>query len=239
MTADIQIKCQLNISALDDLNAKYVTLLFGLKNIFEEEEERYPVPNIITGLCIADRHNLSFFSTERCLHSVKTIDEIFFYIGRECKYYDFTILKTFIDGSGCRKAKGLLEKYIKEIENSVISGLDLTPEILDICRQPLLTKQFEITCDKNELKVKELNLIIETVHKCLRLPRASILVKDVKNNCIILVCRIPSAVKDYLLWLKIIAYELKPLSVLKVMTLTIDDEWELKIPLDCDSEVNN
>ena len=58
------------------------------------------------------------------------------------------------------------------------------------------TNKLEIICDLNKLNVKELTLIVETVQRCLKLPSSSISVKDVKKNCVILVCRIPENVKD-------------------------------------------
>ena len=52
------------------------------------------------------------------------------------------------------------------------------------------TKKLEIACDKSQLNIKELNLIVDTLHRCLKLPRASIQLIDVVHKCIILVCRV-------------------------------------------------
>ena len=233
------VERQLDRSILETLNTKYVTLIGELKMIFEKEEKRYPVSNIIIGLCTADKGNLTYFANIECLRSAKTLDEVFFYIGRECKYFDFTILKTFIDASGCNEAKELMENYIQEIENSLIVGLDLESEYDNTLTEwdKNHTKKLEIICDKKELKIKEVTLIIETLERCLKLPKASVSVKDFKQNCIILICRIPKKVKYYLSNLKIIIHKLKPLSALKIKSLIIDNEMELKIPLDCDTKV--
>ena len=133
-----------------------------------------------------------------------------------------------------------MENYIKEIENTVITSLDLKMECSRIQTEGCEgdTKKFEIVCDKNELDVKELNLIVETLQRCLKLPKASILLKDIIRNCIILVCRVPQQVEYYLLQLRITVCELKPLSVLKITTLIIDSKIKLNIPLDCDTKVH-
>ena len=232
-------KRHLDTSILDDLNAKYVTLIGELKEVFEEEKERYPVRRIITGLCTADKHNLTFFSSERCLRSAKTTDDVFFYIGRECKYFDFTLLKTFIDGSRCTKARDVMENYIKELEESIIINLNLKLEFNNAQIEGYAgsTKKLEISCDKSQLNIKELNLIVDTLHRCLKLPRASIQLIDVVHKCIILVCRILPEVEYYLLQHKFIACELKPLSLFSVTSLKIDGKTKLIIPLDCDTEV--
>ena len=52
------------------------------------------------------------------------------------------------------------------------------------------SKRFTVICKKDTLKIKELNFIVETLEKCLKLPRGSILVEEVIHNYFILVCRI-------------------------------------------------
>ena len=97
------------------------------------------------------------------------------------------------------------------------------------------SKRFTVICKKDTLKIKELNFIVETLEKCLKLPRGSILVEEVIHNCFILVCRISLKVQ---LQPKICASKLKDLSDLKIESLIADDDkMELKIPLDCNTEV--
>ena len=233
-TEDLCVR-HLDTNTLERLNEKYVTFIEELKRIFNKDKQRYSVPDIITGLCTADKENLTYFSQIQCLHSVQTINDLMFYIGRECKYFDYTILKTFINGSGCMEAKILMENYIKETENELLTDLDLKLEAASGDKTNL--KKLEIVCDMKKLNVKELTLIVETLQRCLRLPSASVSVKDVIQCCIILECRIPATVKSYLLQLKIVVKKLKPLSRFKVKSLVIDEEFELKIPLDNDTEV--
>ena len=229
----------LNTTMLDALNAKYVALIGDLKMIFRKEEKHYSVDDIIADICTADKGNLTFFSSEICLYSAETVDDVFFYIERECKYFDFTILKTFVNTSQCVEAKELMDGYIKEIENSLIIGSDLQSEYDDALTEKYKgnTKKLEIICDKNELKIKELTLIIETLQRCLKLPEASISVKDFKQNCSTLICRIPKLVNYCILHHEIDTRILSHLSAVKIKSLKIDDKIELKIPSDCDIEV--
>ena len=237
LSPDVPVQCYLSITTLDDLNAKYVALIRRLNDTFQKNKKSYPVRKMITGLCTADKGNLTFFATDECFRLAKTIDydDVFHHIGKDCKYFDFTILKTFIDGSNCTEAKQLMDNYIIEIENTVITDLNLNE--YDHSQTEDTAKKLEIICDLKKLNVKELTLIVETVQKCLKLPSGSISVKDVKKNCIILVCRIPENVKYYLLQLKISIHELTHLFALKIQSLIIDDEIELKIPLDCNTKV--
>ena len=74
LSPDVPLKRRLSTSTLDDLNAKYVMLLGKLKELFKD----YSIPDIITGLCTADKGNLTFFASIDCLHSAKTIHDVFF-----------------------------------------------------------------------------------------------------------------------------------------------------------------
>ena len=56
LSVDIPLKRCLSISTPDDVNAKYVTLLGKLKEVSKD----YSIPDIITGLCTADKGNLTF-----------------------------------------------------------------------------------------------------------------------------------------------------------------------------------
>ena len=91
--------------------------------------------------------------------------------------------------------------------------------------------------DKDELDLKELNVIRESLQRCFRLPRASILVTGIVKNCIIIVCRIPLAVQYHLFQLKLSAHLLKPLPSIHITALVVDGNMKFSIPMDCDTEV--
>ena len=224
---------------LDDLRGKYIALTANLKKIFKEKEDHYTVQDIITGLCHADEENLTFFSNSQFFDSVKTMDEIFFQIGRACKYFDYALLKAYIYGTECAEAITLMNNFIEEVNSVVITGLDLQSEYHSVLTESSNggIKKFEIFYDKDELTIKKLNVIRETIQRCFGLPLASILVTAIVKNCIIIVCRIPLKVQDHLLQLRLSAHQLKPLSALRITALILDRNIKLSIPMDCDTEV--
>ena len=220
------------------MNSRYVTLLQDLQKVFEKQP-RYSAKKIITGLCTADQENLTFFATLDYFHSVKDMDDVFFFIGKNCKYYDHSLLKIFIDGTECAEAIALMDNYIKEVESTVITSLNLQLEYNAVLAQfnNGRIKKLEIFCDRNELKVKDLNVIKEVLKTCLGLPSASVIITDIVQHCIIIVCCIPLEAKRYLLQLKLTAHQLKPLSALCITALIIDGSMKLSIPMDSDSKV--
>ena len=220
-----------------DVNIRYFTWIEKLTKVFKKE--CYAVSTIITNLCFVDKDYLTFFNSDVLLHSAITVDDVFSYIKYNCKYCDFTIVKAFIDASKCTEAMKLMNNYTKEVENTVILESDLKKlEYEKPTERQELEKnmiKLKLVCEMNEMLVKEYDLITETLSKCFMLPKASILLLSVIKEDIIY--KISSNVREYLMEHKIIAYELKPLSALKIRYLIID-EMELHVPLDCDTKVD-
>ena len=220
------------------LNAAYVMLLHQLK--MEIKKNKQYISDMKFGLRTADKHKENYFSSIDLLSTEKTIDELFFWIGRDCKYFTYTILKAAIDASGCKKAIKLIDNYIEKVKNIVINSLDLNSENKKVQigknKYEENTKRFTVICKKDTLLIEELNLIVKSLEECLKLSPASVLVKEViHNNCFTLVCRIPLKVQ---LPPKPCAHELKKLSEKEIESLIIDDDkMELKIPSNCDTEV--
>ena len=77
------MKRHVHENVLDDLHKKYITLTTNLKKVFKEKEDHYSAKDIITNLCTADKKNLTFFSAPKCFRTVKTVDEVFYFIGGE------------------------------------------------------------------------------------------------------------------------------------------------------------
>ena len=123
------MKRHIDKNTLDYLHEKYITLTTNLKKVFKEQ---YSAEDIITNLCTADKKNLTFFSTSECFRTVKTMGEIFHFIRKECKYFDYALLKTFVYGSECAEVIALMDNYIKEVDSVVIAGLNLQLEYGDV-----------------------------------------------------------------------------------------------------------
>ena len=219
----------------ENLSKLYAKLILDLKEVFRKK--KHCVSNIKTALLAADRHNVTYFSSSE-FRSKKTIDKVFYCFENDCKYFSYTILKTFVDASNSKTAKKLMDRYIKEVDKTPITGLDLHREYKNVqigkSKYEKNTRKFTVVCRKEELLFEELNFIVETLEDCLKLPRGSISVEDVIHNYFILVCRISLNAK---LPHKISASKLKKLSEKKVELIVDDDKMELKIPLDCDTEV--
>ena len=219
------------------MNIKYIEFLTKLKEVFKKKKKHYPVKNIIFNICAADEDNLTYFSGKDIL-SVTTIDEVFHHIAREFKYFNYTILQTFVDASGCREAKKLMDNYVKDVENILITGFDLKSECDNVqISTEQIYKTLLVICEKDELSAKKLTSIIETLQQSFNLPRSSVVVRKVIQNCKILECRILPAVEDHLLQCEITAYELRSLSELKIASLVLNDKMELQIPSDCSAKV--
>ena len=223
----------------EGLNKKYNALLVQLEEIFKEEEEHCSIKNTIIRLSADDTHNLTYFSSKECLDSTETVGNMLLYIAKYCKYFSYTILETFVKESRCEKAKKLMEKYTKEIENTEISDLELQSGYGYGQSGEFKYKDntIRIECDRDKLRIGEINLIIHTLESCLKLPSGSVSMVDILRNPITLLCRVRQEIKNYLSELKYIAHELMPLFAFQIRSFMIDEELEMKIPLNCNTEV--
>ena len=218
---------------------KYSALIIRLTNIYEREKERYPIENLIIGFCGVDTDNSSYFSKEDCINSIPTVQNFFWRVAQECKYFDYRRLKRFVYGSECEDAKKLMEQYISEVDKTIINALNLQTQYEDAKKYNYgeNTAKIFIKYREDKLSGKEIELILDTVERCLKLSGGSLQMQDIIRNCIILVCKIQLKVKDYLLKLELTTYELRLLSDRKIQSLILDDEMQIKIPSNCDNKV--
>ena len=114
-------KCYIDKSIPDHLNTLYVTLILKLKKALKKK--RHYVSDMKTVLYVADRNNETYFSTTEFLQLTKTLDDLFHCITRDCKYFTYTILKVAITASCCKKVKKLMNKYIEDVQNTLITDL--------------------------------------------------------------------------------------------------------------------
>ena len=77
----------------NQLKSQYVALIKNLKKVFNEKQENYSAQDIIILLCIADEENLTFFATHDFFHSVKTMGDVFLFIGKTANIMIINFLK--------------------------------------------------------------------------------------------------------------------------------------------------
>ena len=220
-------------------------MLVGLQKEFVKND--ISPSQIINGLCINDEKNISVFASDELnkkVHNMTTneaMNELFHQVAHDFKYFDCEMLEAFVKGSGCTDAINLFETYYKQIENTLLVDLKLISERdrmqADDDKAKGKARIFKIKCEEEKIDVKKWNLIKQTLNKCFKSPMATFHFNNVKPGCLTFICEISLQAKSYLLQLKITEHQLKPLATMKITCLIIDDEWELKVPLECNNEV--
>ena len=135
-----------------------------------------------------------------------------------------------------KEAIGLMKQYMEDIKQIVIHNL---PERCQTVKHSDGNK-LKIILQCPDVTARELEFLNKTLNKCFSLSEGYVIIlREVKSGCVILVYEISSEVKGYLLGLKITTCQLKLLADLKmgITYIRIDDEMELRIPLDCSIEV--
>ena len=198
---------------------------------------------ILNGLRVNDDNNVSAFSTESVkdvlTNPEEAMDILFSQISVSIKYFDCEMLEAYVRGTECTAAIQLFDKYYEEIGNCLLADSVLISEQnqADNYNAEGETRIFKIKCEEKKIEVKKWNLIKKALNKCCESPKATFHLNTVTPGCLIFICKISLQAKNYLLQLKFTKNQLKPLAAVKITCLIIDDEWELKVPLECNNEV--
>ena len=212
------------------LTEKYEELLDNLKHTFKNI--RYPVEELIKSFHNADTEKFSHFSDPVVYETVHSIEDLFEMIQRTFKFYDYSALQFIVEISQCKEARNMMDKYKNEIDDVLISCLNLEQTEENRNDRSKLVALFET----EKMPVEKLNFITKALEVCLDLPPGSFLLINNREGSVILVYEILPKVKNYLMNLTINTHEIKFLATLKVKSLTIDNEKEL---LNCDTQVTS
>lgn len=206
----------------------------GLEDIFRRNEQC--ILYIKKESILVNNHELSLLA-HPVTETVTSVKAIFELVRGNYRFYDYAMLEKLVDLSHLSEAKKLMGEYILEIQDILIQGLNI-----NIAREYEYynpTNKMEVSCGMQIISAEQQHFLIITLHKCLGLPPYSVLLKDVKTGSIVLTYEILPNVRDYLRNLTITAHQLKPLVHFKIQHLIINKEVELKVPLNCDTEVCN
>ena len=219
---------------IDKLANEYGALLENLETIFERIN--YPVEEMIKVFRSADEDRLSQISHTVVYGRIKCIKELFFTISGKFQFYDYSVLQDVVETSKCDEAIKVMADYVDKVENILIKNMNLSLS-RDQHKPGCHILKIPVSCETVEMSVKDFNLLTRLIAITFNLPPASIDYDYCRRGCIVVVYRISLKVKTYLMNFTIAAHELKPMAALQVKCLIIDNELELKIPLDCDHKV--
>ena len=205
-----------------------------MEKIFEKIN--YPVGEVIRAFCFADNGHLSQISHPVVYGRIQSIKELFSTIAEKFQFYDYSILQAVVKTSRCDEATKEMDGYVNKVEHILINSfnLDLSK---DRHRPGYHILKIPVSCETVEMSIKDLNLLTRIFASIYNLPPVSIFHDSNRKGSVVVAYRISPKVKTHLMNFPIAAHKLKPMAALNVKCLIIDDELELKIPLDCDHKV--
>ena len=209
----------------------------NLEDIFKEND--FPVNRLIGSFQVADKNKFSRFSDPIIYETVRSIKDLFTMIRNRFPFYDYLSLQIVVKISGIKEAIKLMDKYVSEVEDEPIQHIISKPEFLTEEHKPSDgTWKLQLTFDMDTMSTKECSIVTQNLTYIFDLPPGSILVENIKNDgSVILIYEISQKVKEYLINLTFSACELKTLALLKINCFVIDDEVELKVFSNCNTEV--
>ena len=213
---------------LAEWKGKFANTVEEIKRVFEHED--IDVGSLIRKLCIVDDKNTTIFSKVEVFEDIRSINDIFFHIGKLCTIFDYHLLLSLVTSCPeCPKAKKLLDDFTSELRCSSLKGLNLldVEELRDPNDIMPGTHKLDVKYDGIECSIETERMVRIAVCGSFDLMTSSLTFKGVEEGSIVFVYQISAAVKQYLQ-----QYPIKTQNVLsekKIQYLMIDGE-ELKLP---------
>ena len=222
------------------MNRKYSDLLTNLQKLFQSKQ--ISIRKFFSELQYHDTGNLRIFASYDVSALVskpinEAMDELFYMIQNEWKFFDYDLIDSIVKMSGCKEAEDLLTGYISEIDGRLNIDFEPHKPLLESISKGSTTKVLKIKCEVEKVSIKQWISIKEALKRCFHLPDGTLQFNNTISGSITLIAKISLQAKNYLLQLKITKRQLKPLSTMKIVCLTIDDEVILRVPLECNTEV--
>ena len=200
-----------------------------MKAVFEKK--RYAVSNLVIHLGGADKSSTTVFSKPNASQNIRTVENVVFYLTKECKYYSYSLLQNFVEREEYKDAKILVEEYTKLVYLPLLEEMDLMTANEWVnqkeCQPSESTSILEVKIDAKSLLLKEEKHISEVFYRYLKLPKQCLHFIGAKRGSIVLVYKMSVKIRELLLYLT--AKKL-PIQVnLNVTHIIIDSKMELTI----------
>ena len=198
-----------------------------MKAVFEKK--CYAVSNLVTHLGDADKSSTTVFSKPDASQSIQTVENIIFYLTKECKYYSYSLLQNFVKREEYKDAKILVEEYTRLVYLPLLEEMDLMTANEWVnqkeCQPSESTSILEVKIDVKSFLLKEEKHVSEVLYRYLKLPNQCLHFIGAKHGCIVLVYKMSVKIRELLLYLT--AKKLPILVNLNVTHIIIDNEMEL------------
>ena len=197
-------------------------------------KKQVDVAELIKRLCatsVAKNKKVPLFGGE-VFDKVKSISEIWKKLNGFWTIFDYDLLDYIIKLSDCRKAQDIFEEFLSKIDPSAVKDVDLVLHCKEECWEGSLRPVLRVKVNIEEectFNVKE--TVKKIVAETFDLEGYALQLKCIKRGCIELSFYISEPLKLYLLEFLITRSAMENFSVYDIVSLCIDDEFVLKIPL--------
>ena len=225
------------------MNYQYIIFLNDLRKILEDKCDR--ISQVLSLFQSSDKHNISMFLNGTELKDLyyepmsTAMDVLFQTICTNWKFFDYGMIDAVVETSESTRAKQLVLNYTERI-NEALKKYDLN-SIYNTIQEKIYKRQnasiLKIKCEVEKVYFEEWKSIKAALHKCFSVPEGTFQFDSTIPGCITLIYKSSLQAKNHLLEIKITNCQLKPLATMKITSLIIDDEVELKVPFECNTEV--
>ena len=203
------------------MKGKYVQTVEQILQIFKKK--RIDIKKLITYLCNCDEENLTIFSTDEAFVKVRNTTQLFHFIGRYCSIYDYELLLSLVESTGCEEAIKLLDDFAEQLKSSILKSLDLLSEDGKV-KNPPGTHTLKVKYEGGKCTLKKIKMIKKVLYEVFKLNRVSIIFRGAEDGCVTFVYQVSNAVKLYMLQYQITNLDTALLTIYNITRLLIDNE---------------
>ena len=237
------VECTLSSQILEAMKTQYFNFISDLTTLFQKNQ--IDVRSILSMLYSHDNNNLSMFLNDGMIESwhgmpVSVAINVMFSEIRRWKFCDYGVIEQIVKISKCKEAEKMLQDYTYEINGVLMKDITkYQPVIGEMCISERNIRVLKIKCKEDNISVGQWNAIKQALCRCFGFPEGTLKFDSTISGCLTIICKFLLQAKNHLMQLKITKRQLKPLTSMRITCLTIDDEVELKVPPECDTEVIN
>ena len=218
------------LTSIQRLEFQFADMADKIKNALIKNKVNIVV--LIQKLCsisVIKNKNVPLFDKD-LFEEVKSIDDFWNKLRGFWTIFDYDLLECIVEVSDCAEAQQIFRDFVSKIDPSIIKDADLVLHCKVEHWEGLLMPVLRIKVNAEECTSEVKKSVENIVSKAYELDKYKFCFKGIKEGCIELVYCISKPLKLYLSNFKIIGRNMAEFLAHDVISLHIDNEFELKVP---------
>lgn len=167
---------------------------------------------------------------EDVFDKVKSIDDLWKWLNGCWTIFDYELLDYIVKLSNCKEAQDIFDNFFSQVDLSALKNVDLLTYYKEDQSEGSLMPMFRVKVEAKECTLNAYEAVKYVLATVFDLVKYALQLAKIKKGCIELSFYISEPLKLYLLQIVFTPSDLLTFNIHNIVSLCIDDEFELKIP---------